>query len=241
MPRLKAPGRRLDQRWLTYTLMFIGHYGVAFALKRVSPDSSLPALFLAVQGLDVLFAGFVLTGIEQLRIVPGFTQYNPYDLFFMPYSHGLLAASLWAVATGVVLGARLGRRIGWSLGVAVVSHFALDVPVHVRDLPLLGDSSLKIGLGLWHHRGAALALELAVLGTGVAMWRQSAATGRRPVARWLAAVGVLMMVTIATPFFPAPSGPNAWAMQALAAYGGLTALAWWLDRSHGRSAAASSR
>ena len=61
--------------------MFIGHYGVSFAAKRFAPRTSLGVLFLAVQLLDVLFAIFVFAGIEKLRIVPGFTEYNAYDLY----------------------------------------------------------------------------------------------------------------------------------------------------------------
>ena len=56
--------------------MFIGHYGVSLALKRADPRLSLGGLFLAVQGLDLLFFTFVLLGIEKLRIVRGFTEYN---------------------------------------------------------------------------------------------------------------------------------------------------------------------
>jgi hypothetical protein len=48
--------------------MFIGHYGVSFAAKRLTPGTSLGALFLAVQLLDVLFAIFVLAGVEKLRL-----------------------------------------------------------------------------------------------------------------------------------------------------------------------------
>ncbi len=77
--------------------MFIGHYGVALASKRVSPRLSLGVLFLAVQLLDVLFSLFVLAGIEKLRIVDRFTAYNPYDLYGMPYSHSLLGAAAWSV------------------------------------------------------------------------------------------------------------------------------------------------
>src|SRR5215471_15686461 len=58
--------------------MFVGHYGVSFAIKRASPTTSLGTLFLAVQLLDVLFSIFLLVGLEKLRIVPGFTEYNPY-------------------------------------------------------------------------------------------------------------------------------------------------------------------
>jgi len=75
--------------------VFVGHYGVSLAAKRWAPRLSLGWLFLAVQALDLLFATFVLAGVEKMAIVPGFTAYNPYDLFFMPYSHSLLGAFGW--------------------------------------------------------------------------------------------------------------------------------------------------
>jgi hypothetical protein len=49
--------------------MFVGHYGVSFAAKRVAPMIPLWALFIAVQLLDVFWAPFVLLGIEKVRIV----------------------------------------------------------------------------------------------------------------------------------------------------------------------------
>jgi hypothetical protein len=45
--------------------MFIGHYGVSFALKRVEPRLPLGALFLAIQGIDILWAVFILTGMKR--------------------------------------------------------------------------------------------------------------------------------------------------------------------------------
>jgi len=39
--------------------MFIGHYGVALAAKRVTPRTPLGALFIAVQFLDVVFCSLV--------------------------------------------------------------------------------------------------------------------------------------------------------------------------------------
>src|SRR6185437_17032312 len=50
--------------------MFIGHYGVSFALKRAVPRVSLGTLFLAVQFVDILWAVFILLGIEKARVVP---------------------------------------------------------------------------------------------------------------------------------------------------------------------------
>src|SRR5436190_16588070 len=99
--------------------MFIGHYGVSFAAKRFTPRTSLGTLFLAVQLLDVLFAIFVLAGVERLRIVPGFTQYNPYDLYYMPYSHSLVGAFGWSAAAGLLALALGGQRTSLWIAAAV--------------------------------------------------------------------------------------------------------------------------
>ena len=121
--------------------MFIGHYGVSLALKRADPRLSLGGLFIAVQVLDLLFFSFVLLGIEKMRIVPGFTEYNAYDLYYMPYSHSLVGSLVWsALAVVGVLILRKAPLTGASLiGLAVFSHFLLDVPMHTPDMPLLGE------------------------------------------------------------------------------------------------------
>src|SRR5215471_9812569 len=124
--------------------MFVGHYGVSFAIKRWAPRISLGTLFLSVQLLDVLFSIFVLLGIEKLRIVPGFTAYNPYDLYYMPYTHSLVGALAWSViAAGLARAAGARVSAAW-IGAAVFSHFVLDVPMHTPDMPLLDNGSPKI-------------------------------------------------------------------------------------------------
>src|SRR5450432_2333742 len=113
--------------------VFIGHYGVSLAAKRWAPDLSLGVLFMAVQTLDLLFSGFGMTGIEKMYIVPGFTAYNSYDLYFMPYSHSLLGAFGWSLLVALlarwVLG-RAGATAALVLGLCVFSHWLLDVPMH---------------------------------------------------------------------------------------------------------------
>ena len=210
--------------------MFVGHYGVSFAAKRYAPRASLGVLFLAVQLLDVLFAIFVSAGIEKLRIVPGFTAYNPYELYYMPYSHSLVGALVWALAAGVLMFPLQGRDVGTWIGVAVFSHFVLDVPMHTPDLPVLGNDSPKIGLGLWRHRDLSLAAELIALGIGFWIyWRGTHGSGSARVGPLLFAT-VLVALTIATPFFPAPPSGEAFALQALASYVVLALLAAWADR-----------
>ena len=111
--------------------MFIGHYGVAYAAKTVAPKVPLAAYFLAVQALDVLFSVFVLSGIEHMEIVHKYTSYNPYRLYDMPITHSLVGSLGWAVAVGFVAAIlRLPRRESLWLGLAVFSHFILDLLVH---------------------------------------------------------------------------------------------------------------
>ncbi len=213
--------------------MFVGHFGASFAIKRLSPRTSLGTLFLAVQLLDVLFSIFVLLGIEKLRIVPGFTEYNPYDLYYMPYSHSLAGALAWSLAACGVALASGGRQSAVWIGVAVFSHFMLDVPMHTPDLPILGNDSPKIGLGLWQHRNLALAAELVALGAGWWIWHKGTAGARRRAGLYVFAL-LLVALTVATPFFPPPRDGNDFAYQALAGYVALAALAGWLDRAGGR-------
>jgi hypothetical protein len=50
--------------------MFVGHYGVAFAAKRVAPRVPLWVYFVAVQWLDVVWSLLVLLGIEKSSYGP---------------------------------------------------------------------------------------------------------------------------------------------------------------------------
>ena len=219
--------------------MFVGHYGVSFAGKKPAPRLSLGILFLAVQLLDILFAVFVLLGIEKLRIVPGFTAFNPFDLYWMPYSHSLLGALLWSTLTTLValvalrrLRSRDRRTAAGVLGIAVFSHFLLDLPMHTPDLPIgLDAGSPKIGFGLWNYPALALLAELAVLAAGGAIYLRATRAKSRgyAVGTWIFA-GFLVALTLATPYFPAPPGERAFAAQALVLYGLLAAAAEWIDR-----------
>jgi hypothetical protein len=212
--------------------MFIGHYGASLALKAVAPRVNLGVYFVAVQALDVLFCTLVLVGVERIRIVPGFTEYNPYDLYFMPYSHSLVGAAAWAALAGLawaVLRAGDGPASALAVGAAVFSHFVLDVPVHTPDLPVFGDGSTKLGLGLWNHRMLALGLELAVFGGGWALLaRTRPAFGRARPMRILGAV--MAVVLVLTPFLPPPKGAVDFAVQALGAYVLLALAAAWVER-----------
>lgn len=63
--------------------MFVGHYGVSFSAQRVEQSIPLWALFLAVQVLDVLWAPFILLGIEKVRLVIGLAVFSHWVLDFI--------------------------------------------------------------------------------------------------------------------------------------------------------------
>jgi hypothetical protein len=208
--------------------MFVGHYGVSFAAKRLEPALSLWVLFLAVQLLDVLWAPFVLLGIEKVRIVPGFTGSNPFDLYYMPYTHSLLAAFLWSCAGGLIyqIMARPPRRqASVVIGLAVFSHWVLDFIVHRPDLPLY-DNTAKVGLSLWNAPLLAFGLEVTLLLVG--MWL----CFRGLLARVPATLGfgALMFAVQAYVFFgPPPTSDRAFAWTALIAYALFAVGIWWLQ------------
>ncbi len=213
--------------------MFIGHYGPSFAIKAIRPAIPLWLLFIAVQFVDVVWAVLVLLGIERVRIIPGMTASNPLDLYYMPYTHSLAASVLWAV-TAIVLckslpGVRTWSAAAW-IGLAVFSHWILDLLVHRPDLPLY-DDTMKVGLGIWNYPAIALFLEVLLLFGGMIMYlrRTKAING---IGRFGPPIfGILMLAIQCYVFFgPPPPSPGAAAITALVSYVVFAAVAQWLDR-----------
>ncbi len=213
--------------------MFIGHYGVALAAKPIRKPIPLWVLFIAVQWLDVVWSVLVMLGVEKLRIVKGFTEGSDLDLYYMPYTHGLLGA----VALSLVLGAiaslfirdRRGAVIALVSG-AVFSHWLLDLVVHVNDLPLIGDS-MKVGFGLWRHLWISLPLELAMLVIGAIAYALFEPSQTRFGDVWLWGFVVAMIgAELYAAFGPDPASPVAAAQTALSAYLAIAAVAAAVDR-----------
>lgn len=218
--------------------MFIGHYGVSFAIKAREKSIPLWVLFIAVQFLDVFWGIFVLLGIERVRIVPGFTATNPLDLYYMPYTHSLLGALFWSVlgfglyrfVTSVrgSIGAKTMAAV--FVGLAVFSHWILDLVVHSPDLALY-DETYKMGLGLWNYPVIAFALEIAILFGGMFLYMRSTTAANAIGKYGMPVLGLILIAVQSIVFFgPPPSSPNAAAATALIAYFLFAAAAFWLER-----------
>src|SRR5262249_33528175 len=125
--------------------MFIGHFAVGFAAKRLAPNASLAPLLAAPLLADLLWPGCLLPGLERVQITPA--TGNPFlTLTFIayPWSHSLLMGVVWAALFGgVYYQLRRYRRGAWVVAAAVISHWVLDVVTHRRDMPIApGGSTL---------------------------------------------------------------------------------------------------
>jgi hypothetical protein len=156
--------------------MFVGHYSVAFAAKSERNKIPLWVLFIAVQFLDYIWATLVLLGIEKLRVIKGFTAGSMLDSYFHPYSHSLVTAILWSVAAAIGykplcgwLGYAYKKSAALVVGLAVFSHWILDLVAHPCDLPIY-DNKWKVGFGLWNYRDPEFALEIALLAGGIMLY-----------------------------------------------------------------------
>ncbi|MFL5562630.1 MAG: hypothetical protein ACJ79K_14255 [Gemmatimonadaceae bacterium] len=211
--------------------MFLGHYGLAFAAKRMAPRSSLGALAFAAQFLDELWPVLLLLGVEQVRVVPGLMAASALDFIHYPNSHSLAMAVLWAVMIGGVYGAiRKYERGGWVVAALVVSHWFLDLPMHRPDLPLWPGSRVLLGFGLWNSIAATVVIELGLFAGGLIIYsRQTRA--RDAIGRWGLWVMVTLLVAI---FFSGLEGapPPSERVLAFAALGLwlFVPWSWWVDR-----------
>ena len=217
--------------------MFLGHYGVAFALKRAEPKVSLGTLFVAVQLADVLWGCFLLLGWEQVRIDPTAPPAAQLEFVHYPISHSLIGSLAWALAAGALYYSWPTRDTSrhWQATLlvagAAASHWFLDAIVHFPDLPLGGDGSPQIGFGLWGNLPLTIALELLVLSLGVAVYviRRS---HRHPVrtGRLIGLVLLLLALYAASLVGPPPPSETAIAVTDLVGLLALAALAGWVDR-----------
>jgi hypothetical protein len=156
--------------------VFLAHYGVAFALKRAEPKVSLGTLFVAVELVDVLWGAFLVLGWEHVRILPDDNPLLVLQFYDYPISHSLVGALGWGLAAAALYYSWPTRDTTrhWQasalVGAAVASHWLLDLIAHLPDLPLAGNDSTKLGLGLWRYFGASVALELLALAAGVVVY-----------------------------------------------------------------------
>jgi hypothetical protein len=214
--------------------MFIGHYGVALALKKSAPKTSLGTLFLATQLVDLLWPLFLLLGLEHVRIDPGNTAVTPLDFYDYPITHSLVGSVFWTlVLSGFYYGIRHDSRAAVVVGVGVFSHWILDFLTHRPDLPLGLGGKLYFGLGLWNSLPLTLAVELLIFFAGAMLYFQSTSARDRlgSYSPWLLGL-VLLAIYFANLFGPPPPNDTAVAIAGNALWI-FVLWGYWVDRHRG--------
>ena len=197
--------------------MFAGHYSAAFLAKRIDPGVPLWVLLLAVQLVDVFWALFILLGIEHARVDPTLAS-SPLDLYHMPYTHSLVATLGWALAAFVVARSLLGHTMSAVvIGLAVASHWVLDLVVHRPDLSFW-DGVMKMGFGLWDRPLVALALELALLAASIGLLLEPPRLPSTTVRGVLFLGAALAAVQLVVTFGPLPPSLTEMVVSALVLY-----------------------
>jgi hypothetical protein len=209
--------------------MFIGHWAPAMVAATYKRAPSLPVLFVAAQLIDWAFFVFLMVGIEAMRVSPGISVMNPMDLYHMPYTHSLVGSALWAAALGAVILVISHNRTAATIGALVVlSHWFLDLAVHVPDLTIAG-SAPKLGFGLWNYPAIEMPLELVLTFGSLWFYARKAKPKTVPL---IALAAVLLALQSYNWFGPVePEVTIATSVLALFAYGMATIISWWVARS----------
>lgn len=226
--------------------MFIGHYAPAFLASALIAKNNtkylaaettsrtahnnaawLGVMFVAAQLVDFGFFGLALLGIENMRVAPGISVMVPFDLYDMPFTHSLLGSVIWGAAFAAIIALFSKNRFAAlaAFGV-VVSHWFLDLIVHVPDLTLAGGED-KMGFGLWNHPWIEMPFEIGLTALSFAYYLYcTRMAGKQPIA-WPAILAlILIAVQMVNWFGPVPeqfSPDIAWS--ALAAFAVLALLA----------------
>ena len=215
--------------------MFIRHSGVSLAAKRLDGRLSLGWLFLAVQLPDILWAVLFLLGVEKARIIPAQTAVRAVDLYYIPYSHSLVASLLWAGAIYAIFrllptraaGLRKGT-VAIAMALAVFSHFVLDV-IAESNLPLYDDAA-KVGFGLVNNPIAAYIVEGLILVGGLILYLKST-TPKNLTGKYGMVVFVVLMLGFNLAMFGSPpTNLHFVALSSLGSFAVMTGVAFWLDR-----------
>ncbi len=172
--------------------MGVGHIAVAIGAARAAPRVNAGWLVFAALLADFLLGVFAYFGLEHSTVPADFASKH-YLLFTFPYSHGLLPLLVWGALLGLTVAwphRSTRQRVFFVIAALVVSHFILDGLVHVAGLPVAGESSPKLGLGLWRNMPLELTLETLMTLVGAALFWKAAS--RSAVSRY----GVILVTLI---------------------------------------------
>lgn len=178
--------------------MGVGHIAVALGASRAVPRVNVGWFVLAALLSDFLLGIFAALGLEHSTAPPDYAQRH-YLLFTFPYSHGLVPLLLWATVFGLLIAGLYRfdfKRVWLVAAIVVLSHFILDGIVHVAGLPIAGEDSPKLGLGLWNHMPFELSIETVMAIAGVAIYWKISGAASSALSRYSMAAFMLLVTAM---------------------------------------------
>jgi len=213
--------------------MFIGHFAVGLASKKLAPQTNLAWLLAAPLFLDLLWPIFLIAGIEHATLVKDApTPFLVLGLDHYPWSHSLVMSLVWSAAMAVVYWAATRDRRGASvIAAGVFSHWVLDFVTHRPDLQLAPGVPTEVGLGLWYSTVGTIATEAAMFIVAVVLYlgvtRARGLAGKISIATL---VGFLAIGYAGSIFGPPPPSIEAVRIAGLASWL-VIPWAYWIERT----------
>jgi hypothetical protein len=118
------------------------------------------------------------------------------------------------------------------VGFAVFSHWLLDLIVHRPDLAIY-DDTLKVGFGLWNHRGLEFVVEIAILVGGIVIYLKRNSLVARKTGIVVFGVVLILIQTWNTFAGRRPISDRAFAITALIFYTLFAGIAFLLEKRSG--------
>jgi hypothetical protein len=213
--------------------MGVGHIAVALGAAKAVPRLNVGWLVFSALLADFLLGIFALAGLEHATVPPDYAARH-YLLFIFPYSHGLLSLVLWAAIAGFLISWQRNvdrMQVFLVIAAVVLSHFVLDAAVHVAGLPLTGENSPKIGLGLWEHLPLELSIETLMTAVGIGIYLRVAGAGAPGLSRYGIPIfaAVVVVLTWTQLFAVVPPKPDQLTVGWIVAPLVFSAIAYGLD------------
>ncbi len=172
--------------------------------------------------------------MEKAEISPNATHIPFFKSLEQPWSHSFAATVIWSTLIAIAATRSRSLRVGAAMGLAVGSHWLLDLIVHVKDLPIEWGDSPRLGFGLWNHVGTALALETGIVLAAVWLYMR----GTHPIRAGVGAAGgvwifavVMLLINAANSIVKPPIGSmTGIGLMALASYIVFAIIAGRLER-----------
>lgn len=212
--------------------MFIGHFGVGLAAKKIESKPSLGTYFFASQFIDLLWPFFLILGIEEVRVAPGISEFTPLDFVYYPFTHSLAGVLFWAVIFGAVYFLiKKNYKAAILLGVLVLSHWILDLLTHIPDLPIIPGADVKVGLGLWNSIPLTIFVEGSIFILGAFLYFSvTNAKNKKGIYTLWSLLIFLVLIYIMNIFGPPPESSEAIGYVGLSQWL-LIAWGYWIDRN----------